>query len=156
MHRTYTTPRADKVALAKKYHGVGYDVDEACRIAEGIIRDNWRGPIFETHVESRKQTARTGLSGFTGPDAYVSLQVVPDGAEPLESLQAHAAENRGIHLEYLGEGYSDYRGVRSKFGKLLRLAEAIAFLCNRREKRREKRRAKRRAKQYHGQETNAA
>tara|TARA_R100000808_G_scaffold930_5_gene4480 strand:- start:1028 stop:1483 length:456 start_codon:yes stop_codon:yes gene_type:complete len=142
MHRTYITPKSDKLALAKKYHGVGYDADEACQIAEGIIRDNWRGPIFEAHVESRYQKARTGLSGFHGPDAYVSLQIVPEGAEPLESLQAHAAKNRGIHLIYLGEGYSEYRGVRSKFGKLIRLAEAIAFLCNRRESRREKRREK--------------
>lgn len=76
------------------------------------------------HLCIRSQHAKTGRSGFAGPDIYIAVQEVPDGVEPLKALRADSARKRGIRIVYFGEGYSKHRGPRSAYGKALAAARA--------------------------------
>ena len=62
---------------------------------------------------------------FGGPDTYVAVQIVPQGAIRLRSLQEHAAKKRGIIIRYFGEGYSKHRGPRSMLGRAISRAQAF-------------------------------
>lgn len=84
------------------------------------------------YVEIRGQHSVGGSRGFGGPDTYVTVQYVPDNQMPLRSLQARAAQNRGIRLQWIGEGYSKHRGARSALGQAIAWAERIADRHNRR------------------------
>ncbi len=74
------------------------------------------------YVEIRQQPAKTGKSGWSGPNAYVAVQVVPDGQIPLQHLERRVAKNRGIQLVYFGEGYLEHQGPKSALGKALKEA----------------------------------
>ena len=81
------------------------------------------------HLEIRSQhSLGSSSTRFGGPDTYVAVQVVPEGATPLQSLQEHAAVKRGITIKYFGEGYSKHLGPRSMLGKAL--AKAKAYIAS--------------------------
>jgi hypothetical protein len=81
-------------------------------------------------VEVRTQHARTGRSGYSGPNAYVAVQIVPDGVSPLVALRHNNV--RGITIYYVGEGYKKHTGPRSRLGRALQRAQSIANRINRR------------------------
>ena len=84
------------------------------------------------YIEVRSQKSIGSGSGrFGGPDSYVMVQVVPEGVERLKSLQHRAAENRGITLHYIGEGYSCNKSTtRSMMGRALAEAKVLADNIN--------------------------
>ena len=86
------------------------------------------------YVEIRGQHSRGSSSNqFGGPDTYVAVQVVPDGVERLKALNRKLAEQRGIEIIVVGEGYSKHDGPRSSLGKAIARAEEIADEINDRE-----------------------
>lgn len=76
-------------------------------------------------VETRSQHARTGRSGYHGPDTYVAVQIVPHDVAPLRSLNRRHAVARGIVIIYCGEGYARHGGPRSQLGQALAYADLI-------------------------------
>lgn len=83
------------------------------------------------YVEVRSQHSRgSRVGGFGGPDRYVAVQVVPEGAERMATLNRKTAALRGIELIYVGEGYSNRRGPRSMLGKAICEAREIAGSIN--------------------------
>ena len=85
---------------------------------------------------SHKFHSRGSSSGrFGGPDMYVTVQVVPEGAAPLRVLNRRVAEIRGIELIYCGEGYSSRQKTeRSMLGSALARACEIADEINKGER----------------------
>ena len=81
------------------------------------------------YVEQRSQPAK-GTFPRQGPDAYVAVQIVPDGAKRLQSLNYAAAKRRGIEIRHMGEGYSTRTGARSMLGKALAAAAELAAEIN--------------------------
>lgn len=77
----------------------------------------------------RSQHAR-GSWPSSGPDKYVAVQVVPDGVEPLKSLDRRIAARRGIEIHRFGEGYWNRTGPTSSLGKAKTAAEAFAAEIN--------------------------
>lgn len=83
------------------------------------------------YVEIRSQHSRgSSAHQFGGPDAYVAVQVVPDGAERLTCLREDMARKRGIEIRHFGQGYRQHNGPRSMFGQALEAAEAYAAEIN--------------------------
>ena len=82
------------------------------------------------YVEVRNQHAKTGSSGRKGPDAYVAVQIVPEGVERLRVLNHAVAAKRGIEIQIIDEGYSLHTGPRSRLGQAIRKAEEIAAKIN--------------------------
>ncbi len=85
--------------------------------------------IKTAYVETRSQPAK-GTFPRQGPDTYVMVQVVPDGAKLLRCLNHMAARSRGIELIYCGEGYSNRSGPRSMLGRAVEQATQIANKIN--------------------------
>ncbi len=84
----------------------------------------------EARVEIRSQPTK-GSWPRRGPDTYVTVQVIPDGATPLTVLNRKNATDRGIRLLHCGEGYKDRcKTDRSALGSAIRLAEALADAIN--------------------------
>jgi len=77
------------------------------------------------YVEIRSQKSVGSSSGvFGGPDSYVAVQVVPEGATRLKTLNLANAKMRGIEIIYCGEGYSaNQKTERSMMGSAM--AEAV-------------------------------
>lgn len=75
------------------------------------------------YLEIRSQKA-VGSWPRQGPDKYVAVQIVPDGAKPLRALNRAIAKKRGITIEYFGEGYSRNDGPKSSLGKAIESAQA--------------------------------
>ena len=73
----------------------------------------------------RGQKPKTGRSGEHGPDTYVAILTVPDGAVIPDVLNRHVLAKRGIGIDQIGEGYSRHRGPRSMLGQAIALAEEI-------------------------------
>lgn len=77
------------------------------------------------------QYASQNSRGFCGPDAYVAVQIVPDGVEPLlEVLDPLEAARRGIEIRGFGEGYSYSDGPRSRLAKAIDRAERFIAEMN--------------------------
>lgn len=85
------------------------------------------------YVEIRSQSAK-GSWPRQGPDTYVAVQVVPEGAVRLAVLNSQHAAMRGIKIIYCGEGYHNRTGPTSSYGKALAEAERIAEEINRENK----------------------
>lgn len=84
------------------------------------------------YLEVRTQHAkRRGM--FHGPDTYVAVQIVPQGAERLRSLNSCAAVKREIEILYFGEGYGEHSGPRSKLGRAIAVAGEYVKKYNREE-----------------------
>lgn len=81
------------------------------------------------YVEIRSQHA-VGTWPRQGPDTYVAVQIVPEGVDPLIYLNKKVAANRGIEIEYFGEGYRSHRGPNSALGEAIRTAEERAAEIN--------------------------
>jgi hypothetical protein len=63
-------------------------------------------------------------------NAYVCVQVVPPGVEPLSVLNRSHAKKRGIQLHYIGTGNGKCWGPQSGLGQAIARAEAfIAAHC---------------------------
>ena len=80
---------------------------------------------MKAYLEMRSQRAK-GSWPKQGPDTYVAVQIVPDGAKPLVYLNRKVAKHRGIDIKYFGEGYSNHIGPKSMLGQSL--SEAKAFV----------------------------
>lgn len=86
---------------------------------------------MKAYVEVRSQkSVGSGSGRFGGPDTKVIVQVVPDGEERLKVLRQDHADQRGIELRWIGEGYYKNQGPRSALGKALRYAEELASEIN--------------------------
>jgi len=59
---------------------------------------------MKAYLETRSQSAK-GSFPHQGPDTYVAVQIVPNGAKPLVALNRNVAAMRGIEIIYCGEGY---------------------------------------------------
>ena len=81
------------------------------------------------YVEVRCQPAK-GTWPAQGPDKYVAVQVVPEGVERLKTLNASAAEKRGIRIIYIGQGYWNRRGPTSALGIAIAEAKKVADQIN--------------------------
>ena len=82
------------------------------------------------YVEVRSQKSR-GAGPFGGPDTYVAVQVVPEGAAPLRYLNHVVAKKRGIEIIYCGEGYSNRcKTPRSMLNQAKAHAEEVAAEIN--------------------------
>ncbi len=69
-------------------------------------------------LSERSQPSRgRATCQFSGPDTYVSVQIIPAGQYPLVCLNKKVAKKRGIILVYCGEGYSNRTGPTSMLGK---------------------------------------
>ena len=83
--------------------------------------------MSKAYVEIRSQHSVGSGSGFGGPDTYVAVQIVPDGVEPLRSLNSRVASKRGIRIIQCGEGYSRNQATeRSMLGAALAKGQRIA------------------------------
>jgi len=77
------------------------------------------------YVEIRSQKSKGKWPG--GPDTYVAVQIVPNGAIPLQNLNRSAAERRGIEIKYFGEGYGNRQKTdRSMLRRAILAAENFA------------------------------
>lgn len=86
---------------------------------------------MKAYVEIRSQHSRGSVANrFGGPDTYVAVQVVPEGAERLRVLRRDLAERRGIRIEYCGVGYREHTGPRSALGRALAEARGLADRIN--------------------------
>lgn len=82
------------------------------------------------YLEMRSQhSVGSGSGKFGGPDTYVAVQVVPQGAEPLKALNPVSAERRGIRIERFGEGYRGHSGPRSALGQAVKAAQDWIDQC---------------------------
>jgi len=82
------------------------------------------------YLEVRSIPAGSGR--FTRPDRRISVQIVPDGVEPLKVLRHDSAKKRGIHLWHIGDGYSQHTGPSSRFGIAKARANIIVDAINER------------------------
>jgi hypothetical protein len=84
------------------------------------------------YVEVRSQSPKGSSSGgFSGPDTYVAVQVVPEGVTPLTTLNRNVASKRGIKIIYCGEGYSNRQATpRSMLRQAKAEAQQIAEKIN--------------------------
>ena len=86
---------------------------------------------YKATVEVRSQHSVGSSRGFGGPDTYAAVQAVPEGVEPLRSLNSSHAEKRGIVIVYCGEGYSqNCKTTRSSLRRAIDKAEDIAGKIN--------------------------
>jgi len=65
-----------------------------------------------------------------GPDTYVAVQVVPEGAVRLKVLNYKIAKKRNIEIIHCGEGYWKSQGPGTRLGKALQRAEKLAQEIN--------------------------
>ena len=79
-------------------------------------------------VRSSQHAKRGRRSGFTGPDTYVAVQVVPDGELALHCLDDRVARKKGILIVRFGAGCRLHDDPRSALG--LALAEARAYAAD--------------------------
>lgn len=77
--------------------------------------------IIETRTQSTGGAAR--LSGK--PDAYVAVQLVPEGVNPLIVLREDSARKRGIKIIRCGDYYTKSTGPRSNYAKAMADAQRI-------------------------------
>jgi len=80
-------------------------------------------------IEKRSQKP-SGKWPKQGPDAYIAVQIVPDGVEPLTALRTDVAAKRGIEIVRCGEYYSKSTGPRSKYAAAMAEAQQIAANYN--------------------------
>jgi hypothetical protein len=80
-------------------------------------------------LHQRSQHAKTGRSGFSGPDTYIAVTICPEHAEVPAVLRADVLEKRAIGLKHFGEGYRKHSGPRSALG--IAIAEAKAWIAER-------------------------
>ena len=106
------------------YVNAEYLSDAATEEVRRFARVN---PGCAAHIETRAKQAR-GSWPHRGPDRYVALQIVPQGAEPLRVLQQRTADRRGILLVYCGEGYYNRTGPRSAYGRAFEIAAQLQEL----------------------------
>ena len=76
------------------------------------------------YLEIRSQKTR-GTWPRQGPDKYIAVQLVPEGVEPLKTLNENVAEKRGITILHFGAGYYNRTGPQSSYGKALAAAKAF-------------------------------
>lgn len=77
----------------------------------------------KAYLEIRSQKSKGNSVGrFGGPDTYVAVQIVPNGTDPLQVLNYHAAHLRGIEIRRFGEGYHEHTGPNSMLGRAIREA----------------------------------
>jgi len=82
------------------------------------------------YVEVRSQPA-PGSWPKQGPDTYVTVQIVPQGATRLSCLNRSVAKKRGIILINCGEGYRNRQATtRSMLGAAKDKANYIAEAIN--------------------------
>lgn len=84
---------------------------------------------MKAYVEIRSQKAR-GRFPRSGPDMYVAVQIVPDGAERMKVLRYSVAKKRGIEVRHIGEGYSAHQGPKSRLGQAIAEANRVAASIN--------------------------
>lgn len=65
-------------------------------------------------IEERSQKRVKGHR-FYGPDHYLAVQIVPEGVDPLKTLNVQVAKKRGIKIIRCGEFYTKRRGARSRY-----------------------------------------
>lgn len=87
-------------------------------------------PRMVASIHTRSQHAKTGRSGFSGPDTYVAVTIAPEGATLPYALRRDVLANHGIIIRYFGEGYGKYSGPRSALGRALAAATAFAASIN--------------------------
>ena len=81
-------------------------------------------------IETRSQSAK-GSFPRQGPDTYIAVQVVPEGVQPLQTLNQAAAARRGIEIIYCGEGYrTRQQSPQSMLRQALAHAQEIAAEVN--------------------------
>ena len=80
-------------------------------------------------IEWRTQKRR-GSWPKQGPDCYCTVQVVPQGVNPLKVLRSDHAAKRGIEIIYVGEAYGQFRGSRSRWKIVNDEAKEIANKIN--------------------------
>lgn len=70
---------------------------------------------MQAHVVTRSQHAKVGRSGFGGPDQYMAVVVVPEGAD-FDSQRTPLREavllRKGIRIFYCGQFYRAHVGGR--------------------------------------------
>ena len=74
-------------------------------------------------IETRTQS--TGSRRFSKPDAYVAVQLVPEGVNPLIVLREDSARKRGIKIIRCGDYYTKSTGPRSNYAKAMADAQRI-------------------------------
>jgi len=83
--------------------------------------------MLRAFVEKRTQHRKNG----EGPDTYFAVQCVPEGVEPLRTLNRDVAKRRGITIIYCGQGYSQRQQTsRSMFNQAKQLANEVAHAVN--------------------------
>lgn len=77
-------------------------------------------------VTVRSRPAPKGRSGFSGPDRYVALVVVPPGVkwDQWTPLREDRAKKLGVRIEIYGYGYGAHTGPRSSLARAIGLATA--------------------------------
>jgi hypothetical protein len=83
-----------------------------------------------TQIVTRSQHSNGagGPGTFGGPDRYMAVLVVPDGAQVPKTLNQSVLAKRGIKYIYIGEYYGEHTGPRSKYARLLECAYAVREL----------------------------
>lgn len=76
-------------------------------------------------IVSKSQHAKRGRNGFGGPDHYMAVLVVPQGATVPHVLRADVLRARGIEIHYVGEFYGRSTGPRSLGRQCLNRANAL-------------------------------
>ena len=68
-------------------------------------------------IATRSQRARRGRGGFSGPDQYMAVLSIPDGAQVPGCLNQRVLAMRGIGIHYTGQFYSRHMGPRSAYAR---------------------------------------
>ena len=76
-------------------------------------------------VERTQKSVGSTNTKFGGPDVYVVVLLVPEGAIVPKVLNEKVLKMRNIVMKYIGEGYSKHTGPSSALGKAR--SEAIRF-----------------------------
>lgn len=76
-------------------------------------------------IVTRSQRAPGGSSRFPGPDHYMAVLAIPDGATPPANLRADSLEKRGITLYRIGQYYGRSTGPRSNYAAAMRAAQDL-------------------------------
>ena len=128
-HRTYAGHPPFRIVVRygrKFYHRVPRRRDRRrIEIALCLLRRR-------AYVEIRRQSRRGASSGsYGGPDTYVAVQIVPEGAERLKILRRDLMKKRAIFWLYAGEGYSTNKKTsRSSLRRAIDAAQQFAEAIN--------------------------
>lgn len=85
-------------------------------------------PAITAHIVTRSQHSVGGSRGFGGPDHYVAIVLVPQGAEfdpDRTPLRPSFLAQRGIKVVYCGEYYGRSTGPRSRYAACMRTAQEV-------------------------------